>query len=647
MTTKPIGPYVIEKLLATGGMAEVFVAMRKGPHGFSKRVALKRILPQFAREPNFVSMFVDEARLAAQLMHPNIVQVFDFGEQDGELFLAMELVDGTNVNRLLRAAASRQQSVPLEVALHIVSQTAHALAYAHRAQDPYTGQSLNIVHRDVSPANILLTGGGHVKLSDFGIARMAGAENHTDAGHVRGKLGYMSPEQVMGKDLDGRSDVFTLSTVFAEMLLARPLFGSGNDLDVLLRIRDVDLEVISKHGRSLPKDVVRVLQEGLAPNPEERLTASALARTVDDILRRRGVARAPERLGRLLYRHELVGTESVTDLSSVASMKSLQEQDDSVVERLKHTAQAKAPYRVQFNGDTHGPMSFAQLVEMIMRGLVTSNTPISKQDSEFERASEYPELTRFVSSHAMQWQDHEVTGARWKGNLKGAPLLSVVHQICTLRKTGALHLVGEYKRKKIYFVDGKPEFVSSTDRQELLGEFLIRNSTCLRMEVEMALALLPRYGGRLGDALVGMGILRPVELFRAIHSQVHDRYVEAFRWTEGLWAFAQGKMCNEETFPLGHDTRELLRDAAQVAPVDGLLEALSPIYDKPVALAPNPPAPVGAYRLPDQWQRLLDLSKPVTLHSVVQRETKLGTIPLQEVYRAFYLAVSCELLQVA
>src|SRR5688500_14079747 len=288
-------------------MAEVFVAKRVGPHGFFKRVALKRILPQFSKDPDFVSMFIDEARLAARLEHPNIVQVFDFGELGGDLFLAMELVDGTNVNRLLRSVSARAETVPLEVALHIVSETANALSYAHKASDE-EGKSLGIVHRDVSPANVLLTRTGHVKLSDFGIARVAAADHRTDDGHVRGKLGYMSPEQVMGKMMDGRSDIFTLATVLAEMLIAEPLFGTGTDLDVLLRIRDTDLRSLEQSSRRIPQDVRGLLTQALARDPRERFTASQFAESVDQILRRRGGG-GGERLARLLLRMELVSND--------------------------------------------------------------------------------------------------------------------------------------------------------------------------------------------------------------------------------------------------------------------------------------------------------------------------------------------------
>src|SRR4051812_11885355 len=258
-------------------MAEVFVAKRTGPHGFEKRVALKRILPQFAVDSDFVHMFIDEARLAARLDHANIVQVFDFGQHDGSFYIAMELVDGSNVNQLLRAVAARDESVPLDIAIHIAWECASALAHAHALRDD-SGELLRIVHRDVSPANLLITRDGHVKLSDFGIARAASFEARTQTGQLRGKLGYMSPEQVLGRELDGRSDVFTLATILAEMLIAEPLFGKGQDLDVLMRIRDVDLTVLDVTKRRVPQDVRALLDLGLKRRVEERPDAPTFLR---------------------------------------------------------------------------------------------------------------------------------------------------------------------------------------------------------------------------------------------------------------------------------------------------------------------------------------------------------------------------------
>ena len=264
-----LGPYELVRRIATGGMAEVYLARRAGPHGFQKIVAVKRILPQLARDSDFVAMFVDEARVCARLGHPNIVQVFDFGEQDGELYMAMEYVDGTTGARLIRAAAAAGEEIPLDVCLHIALSVLRALEYAHAARDE-DGKPLALVHRDVSPGNVLIDRSGAVKLTDFGIARAAEIERRTDAGQLKGKLGYMSPEQVVGRELDARSDIFTLGIVLAEMLILRPLFSGGKELDVLLRIRDADLSAIDRAGRRVPDDVRAVLFRALARDPALR-----------------------------------------------------------------------------------------------------------------------------------------------------------------------------------------------------------------------------------------------------------------------------------------------------------------------------------------------------------------------------------------
>lgn len=653
MAQRPIGPYLIEQRLAAGGMAEVFVARRVGPHGFAKRVALKRILPQHSRDPDFVSMFIDEARLAARIEHPNIVQVFDFGELDGTLFLAMELVDGSTVNRLLRAISARGDRVPVDVALHIVSETAHALAYAHRLCDE-NGEPLGIVHRDVSPANVLLTRTGHVKLSDFGIARIAERDQRTDAGHVRGKLGYMSPEQVTGRrNLDGRSDVFTLATVFAELLIAEPLFGTGSDLDILLRIRDVDLRALDRSDRRIPQDVQGLLRMGLARRPEDRPTAAAFADACDEVIRRRGAVRGADRLSRLLMQLELVqpspgdpAHEAGARLTSLVDTTGMSPRTEQILGHLGATS--PAIYRVRLStGEEHGPISFPRLVQLITSGVVNGSSFIAKEEADFVPASALPELTRFVTTPALQWRPEELAHVTRSGDLGAGRLLPIVYAIGAARETGVLHLGDGQRRKKIYFVDGRPEFVASTDRSELLGEHLVATGSCLRMEVEMALALLPRYGGRLGDALVGLGILRPVELFRAISDQVRGRYLEAFRWRRGQWAFAPGQRSHEETFPLGNDPYELMRDAAMQAHPAELEAALAPFRERIVSLAPSPIVALEAYRLPVSWQEVLrSVASGATFGAVLARETAHGGTDPEDVYRAFFLGLSCELLRV-
>jgi eukaryotic-like serine/threonine-protein kinase len=308
-----LGPYELIRRIATGGMAEVYLARRAGPHGFQKTVAVKRILPQFARDPDFVAMFVDEARVCARLGHPNIVQVFDFGEEQGELYMAMEYVDGTTGARLVRAVATRGEDIALDVCLHITLSILHALEYAHGARDE-EGRPLSLVHRDVSPGNVLIDRSGAVKLTDFGIARAAEIERRTDAGQLKGKLGYMSPEQVVGRDLDERSDLFTLGIVLTEMLILRPLFSGGKELDVLIRIRDADLSAIDRAGPHVPDDVRAVLFRALSRDPALRWpSAAAFAEAIEEIVRRRRLQIGPSRLAMLIEKLGLVAPTDEED----------------------------------------------------------------------------------------------------------------------------------------------------------------------------------------------------------------------------------------------------------------------------------------------------------------------------------------------
>jgi len=629
-------------------MAEVFVALREGLHGFQKRVALKRILPQFSSDPDFVWMFIDEARLAALLEHPNIVQVFDFGTMGDDLVLVMELVDGSNVSRLLRAAPP-DSPIPWDVALHIAYQTAQALEYAHHAVDE-SGDSLEFVHRDVSPANILLSRTGHVKLTDFGIATVRSRAPTTEDGQVRGKLGYMSPEQVLGKELSGKSDVFTLSTVLAEMLIGEPLFQGESELNVLLQIRDADLRVLARCERRIPQDIRAVVLRGLQRDPKERPTAGAFSEACAEVMRRRGMGHGPDRVARLLSQLNLIEGDAPEVHLPGAERPSLIDSDlmHHAGQELIGPQAVTSPtiYRVQLpDGSVMGPMSYPRLIQLLTTGVIDSrSSKISKADGTYIDPSSLPELTRFVTSPGLQWKLEELAQAEKQGQLRAATLLPVFYDIVARQQTGVLHLWQRNRRKKIYFVDGRPEFVASTDKSELLGEYLVATGQCLRMEIEMALALLPKHGGRLGDALVGLGILRPVELFRAISDQVRGRLMESFRWRRGEWAFVRGARSHEETFPMGLDPYELIRDAAGEAHLEEIESVLDPLRERVLERCDDGP-PLQTFRMDRRWVSVLDsVSGDTTLGGILARQSGSGA-DLEPAYRALYLGLACRLVR--
>ena len=670
-----LGPYELLQRIATGGMAEVYLARRAGPHGFQKVVAVKRILPQLAQDADFVAMFVDEARVCARLAHPNIVQVFDFGEHDGELYMAMEFVDGTTAARLVRAAASRGEEVPLDAALYIALGVLRGLDYAHNARDD-EGKPLDLVHRDVSPGNVLIDRSGAVKLTDFGIARAAEIERRTDAGQLKGKLGYMSPEQVVGRELDARSDLFTVGIALAELVMLRPLFSGPSEIDVLMRIRDADLSVLDRAGSRVPDDIRAVLFRALARDRALRYpSAAAFAEGIEEILRRRRLQVGPAKLAAWVERLGLVpSTDAEQPLSETSIRKTANLGVAASAARAGVASEASqrptlppgsapapttprsvppasdrevspAIYRVKMPGGPElGPLSYSRLVELFVTGNIDHRAQMSRESGTYRDASGFPELARFVSSAALRWDDAVFSAVNELGPVDRVLLPSRMFQIALRRATGALHFRDGTKKKKIYLVEGVPEFVMSSDKRELFGEHLIARGQVLRMEVEMALAMLPRYSGRLGDALCGLGVLRPIELFRAIHQQTQERFIEVFQWRKGEVAFVSGARSHEETFPLGMDPFELvLRGVRQHYTAAELEAILGPLEDMLIAPVVPLPMRIEAFRFGDGEEQVLKrIKEPTLLGDVLKSSRKIAT--REETLRAIFCGLSCDLL---
>jgi serine/threonine protein kinase len=637
------GPYELLERIAAGGMAEVYVARRQGPRGFNKTVAVKRILPQLAQDPEFVAMFVDEARVAATLSHPNIVQVFDFGEQQGELYMAMEYVRGTNAARLIRRAAARGEVIPLDVCLHVVLSVLRGLEYAHTAVDD-VGEPLHLVHRDVSPGNVLVDDSGAVKLTDFGIARAANFEHRTAVGHLKGKVGYMSPEQVLGQEVDARSDLFTLGIVLAEMLTLRPVFVAPTELEILTRIRDADVRTLDEG--SLPPDVHAILRRALARLADDRYpSAQAFAEDLETLARRRSISVGAPRTAKWMARLQAPSNHP-PDVHSARTALRLdtpppwQSAADWEDERVTPPL---ATYRLQQpDGTALGPLAYHDLTELFATGAVGAASLIARDDGPFERARAFPELQRFVTSNALMWDSDGRWSSRSPRGIDRATLPRWLFRLAVTRRTGAILLRDGVRRKKIFLVNGVPEFASSTDKRELLGEHLIAQGRVLRSEIEMALSILPRFGGRLGDALVGLGLLRPVELFRAIHDQTLDRYLELFRWREGEVAFESEAVSGEETFPLGVDPLDLIaRGVRESYGIDEIAAWLEHLGEDTLAPAPSPPLRLDALRWTEGEARTLgDLSIPRPLRAFLDEEVRSGRADRAEAARGVFLGLS-------
>ncbi|MBI3180319.1 MAG: serine/threonine protein kinase [Deltaproteobacteria bacterium] len=261
------GRYVLLRRLAFGGMAEIFLAALRGDEGFEKKVVVKRILPQFSSDPSFVQMFIDEARLSARITHPNVTQVHDFGSVEGLYFIAMEYVDGVDLRRLLKDRGG----VPLSPAhtAAIGEHVARGLAHAHGLTDD-NGTPLHIVHRDVSPHNIMISRSGEAKLMDFGIARAEARASRTATGTIKGKVAYMAPEQAADRAVDKRCDQFALGLVLWECLTGRRMFQGDSDLEVLRRVMACEVQPVRAWQPSVPAELDGIVLRLLAEDPDDR-----------------------------------------------------------------------------------------------------------------------------------------------------------------------------------------------------------------------------------------------------------------------------------------------------------------------------------------------------------------------------------------
>ena len=588
------GRYTLLERLAVGGMAEVFRAKISSSHGFQKILVIKRILPHLAADPGFVAMFIDEAKLTAQLTHPKIVQILDFGEVNGHYFTALEFIDGFDALGLLRIAAQKRTRIPTQLAVFIVAEILEALDYAHNARD-LEGKSLQIVHRDISPSNIFISKRGDVKLGDFGIAHAKRRESKTQAGTLKGKYGYMSPEQVVGRPIDNRSDLFAVGVVLAELLTGRRLFSAPADLDVLLKVRDVHLDRLDKYGKEIPPALDRIVRRALKKDPAERpQSASELHEELENYLFTAGQRVGPNDL------RVFSGTLLDADPQTAANLLQTARRADkapplaeAVPAASKVAAPAVSETTNQGEGgggdDGRGAVTAAMPPELVKS--VTTNpaarsggpAPSTAVDEPWpEHDGEHSSARRFTPvSHP-----GDVAGSRGRTGIRPAnhtksdigrfisaapkrppdsageiSVITPMRFFCGLalaNETGLLRFELRGGEKEIFLVGGAPESVSSSGGGERFGEYLVGRGVLGPADLELALSMLPHYNGKLGDTFVALGMLRPLDVFRLLSEQVRDRVIEVFAWTEGTFAFYRGVTNRQESFPLGLDTFEIL-----------------------------------------------------------------------------------------
>jgi eukaryotic-like serine/threonine-protein kinase len=658
------GRYQLVERLAIGGMAELFVATAPGEHGFQKKVVIKRLLPHLSEDATYNAMFIDEAKLTARLVHPKIAQTFELGKVDDGLYIAMEYVDGIDVLALLREYAARRRRVAPQLAAWIAQEVLDALEYAHGLTGE-DGRSLGIVHRDISPSNVLLSLRGDVKLVDFGIARQIDPDrvHKSKSGTLKGKYGYMSPEQVIEQSLDARSDLFSVGVVLAELLTGRRLFAAANELDVLLMVRDARLTRLDKYGGDLEPGLLEIVRKALRKSPEERWQTAAAFRDAlgewlfehrhrmtnkhvadvvaelhDAVVQRRQLAtRAPEnaalpdpiQVGRAPSEDTPLITvddgPSMPVISLSYEANSLEVASRSAVtppptppparqetvpgRPLRSTSEERAarpawhsdvapprmptgsnpPLSARFGSEA--PRLFEDGVvevpigDTISAAVEAITAPASSEDSQMRAFDDLIEQPA-PRAHVRPPTAEEAMRSRPPtpplladiaeppddaGEFHLTSPLRVLFRLMTARATGLLVVAVGGIKKEIYVRDGQPEYVSSNVASELFGNYLVSKGVLADGELAMALAMMPHYGGKLGDTLVGLGLLKPLEVFRHLTRQVRTKIIDVCSWSKGSFAWYAGRENPREAFPLDFNAFEIL-GAGGMALADDFIE---------------------------------------------------------------------------
>ncbi|MFK8000804.1 MAG: serine/threonine-protein kinase [Polyangiales bacterium] len=617
---KRLGPYELVDRLAVGGMAELYRARAPQSAGESRVVVVKRMLPHIAAEESGPKMFDEEARLGARVNHPNVVEFIGAGKDDTTPYLVLEYVPGCDLWRLMRWLRREGKALGVDLSMFVIRQLLDGLNAVHTAVDG-DGQPLGIMHRDVSPSNVLLSVHGEVKLGDFGIARAQRASLSAGprSARAKGKLGYLSPEQVTGGVVDGRADVFAAGVVAAELLLGRELFSGGSELAILLAIRDGSIAPFL--ALPIDDDLKQSIASALEADPAERVkTAAGLSALLAPHQRSNDAVAQAELAGLVRMASGLDVVGQLTPRVSVEPPPDhhLTPRVDDVFPEAVTADLPTITYDVYIGSERAGPWSFAELVEALTTGKVGAGDRVSIGGAPARLVRDLPMLLRHLPMATLTPLTMDARVAQepdMRRNFAGGGFARGLAETAAARETGLWLCEQGGARKEVYVQNGIPEFVGSNLAGEMLGEFLVARSVISRGELDMALAVLPRFDGRLGDTLVSLGLVEPVHLFQHIATQVREKILDLFTWTAGNAEFYRGVPSPPSRFPLAIDVWELLDEGASRRLAEGLEEQrFSARMTSGLETVPQLPAFAMENALPPPLLELLEeAKKPVLL----------------------------------
>jgi serine/threonine-protein kinase len=605
------------------------------------------MLPHIADESNAQEMFAEEARLASQITHPNVVHVLGHGEIEGQPYLTLEYVPGCDLWRLNRRLTLESKKLEHDLVVYLVRQILNGLDAVHGATDRH-GSALGIVHRDISPSNVLISIHGDVKIADFGIARAdINAFEADTAARANGKLGYLAPEQVSGGQVDRRADLFSAGVIAAELFMRRPLFAGGSELAVLLAIRDAEVHPFVEFLPRLPEGLGAVVLKALSANIDERPpTARAFWAALEPWQSR------PEEVLRaeLASLVASIAEETRTRRTSADTMPATSMPSTPMVLTDEHPSTTNVTpleYKIRKpNGATVGPLAYAKIVESVATGQIDGNDDISISGGEFQPLSSVKDLYRHVPASRMTPTTTRVESAAEADrsmDFEDGGFVSALVRTLVTRRTGLWLCEQGGVRKEVYTKHGVPAFVTSNLAGELLGEYLVKKRVINRSELDMALAVMPRFEGKLGDTLVALGLVEPLELFQHIAEQVREKLLDLFTWASGTATFYEGVDPPSSGFPLRLDAWEILDRGLQRRVAAGFESTL--ILERgqdSVVQADRIDTAVATAALPDDLRAALRLCKtPHTIEEVAQFVVQQpGSIDPQRGYRVVAMLLS-------
>ncbi|MGC8927046.1 MAG: serine/threonine protein kinase [Myxococcota bacterium] len=561
---KPVifGNYTLIKKIGKGGMAEIFLATPIRSPQFL--VVIKKINPELVEDKHYITMFLDEAKLMSCLMHPNIIQILDVGEVNGEYYICMEYVHGKDLLTIIEYCVGAGIKIPEDIGLHIMLELLEGLDYIHNVKGP-DNKELKVIHRDLSPSNILISLDGEVKIGDFGIAKAALQKNVTRAGYIKGKIGYMSPEQVEGKNLDHRTDVFVAGLVLYEIFAHKMYYNIENEFEALKSMREARQKSRDELLRYMPSGLIDILYKALQKNPDDRFqSALEFSSAIMQYMIENRLSTNVNILSSFM--RSLFPTD-VTLLEQVHNISTRSSAFIRASEPKKRETRGKIKdikfYLKDRQGKVIGPFAVDSLINIIKIYNLPPATLASDDNKDFKPLDQFPVLL-----DAFQSGPDENTGIfslspQYRGLLSEVSITKLFYRFASAKVTGKLVLKNDGIVKSVYLRDGFPEHIDTNKKDELFGEMLVRRNIITRTSLNLTLKEQEKSKIKIGNILIDKGYIKPAELIKLLTEQMRMRYFELFNWENGTYEFYAHMVSKNISHPMGMGAFALISEAVR------------------------------------------------------------------------------------